>query len=104
MIAGHDDSGGNEHAPVAIESQKRKGAEHVKMRFEPAAGQVVGDRDVLGQAQRIPVRQGEAQLPVPEARVTVQTVTVPDLTVTLPPGVPPGEVTATDTRPACSWP
>ncbi len=53
VIEGNDDRGGNEHAPVAVERQKRERAKHVKVRFNAAAGQVnqerahqhLGDRD-----------------------------------------------------------
>jgi hypothetical protein len=34
--------------------------------IEPAAGQVIGHRDVFGQPQRVPVRQHQAHLPVPQ--------------------------------------
>jgi hypothetical protein len=40
VVGGHDDRGGDEDAPIAVEGQKRERSEHVEVGFDAAAGQV----------------------------------------------------------------
>ena len=55
VVGGDDHGGGDENAPIAIERQKRQGAEYVKMRFDPAARQMDQDSrsEHLGNGNRV---------------------------------------------------
>ena len=60
MVDGHDRRRGNQHPPVAIERQHRQRTEHVKMRFDAAAGEVNQERahQHLGDGNRVSGERG----------------------------------------------